>query len=115
MSRGYCCFYLILCKSHNLVPFAMHRMLLYSYEKHIKRILSGNTNRDNFFRDYVFAGIALKLDDLAQFFQVAIHVHPWLPWVPEVFPRVRRGASFRRPPADTCSAEGRRHERLVPF
>ena len=26
-----------------------------------------------------------------------------LPWVPEVFSRVRRGASFRRPQADTCS------------
>ena len=34
-----------------------------------------------------------------------------LPWVPEVFSRVRRGASFRRPQADTCSAKGRRHER----
>ena len=33
-----------------------------------------------------------------------------LPWVQEVFSRVRRGASFRRPQADTCSAEGRRHE-----
>ena len=27
------------------------------------------------------------------------------------FSRVRRGASFRRPQTDTCSAEGRRHER----
>ena len=35
----------------------------------------------------------------------------WLPWVPEVFSRVWRGASFRRPQADTCSAKGRRHER----
>ena len=26
--------------------------------------------------------------------------------VPEVFSRVRRGASFRRPQADTCSAKG---------
>ena len=26
-----------------------------------------------------------------------------LPWVPEVFSRVRRGASFRRPQANTCS------------
>ena len=34
-----------------------------------------------------------------------------LPWVPEVFSRVRRGASFRRSQADTCSAKGRRHER----
>ena len=32
-------------------------------------------------------------------------------WVPEVFSRLRRGASFRRPRADTCSAEGRRHQR----
>ena len=32
-------------------------------------------------------------------------------WVPEVLSRVRRGASFRRQQADTCSAEGRRHER----
>ena len=37
-----------------------------------------------------------------------------LPWAPEVFSRVRRGASFRRPQADTCSAEGRRHERRRP-
>ena len=51
MSRGYCCSWLILCKSHNLVPLAIHRMLLYSYEKDIKQILSGNTNHDNFFRD----------------------------------------------------------------
>ena len=29
------------------------------------------------------------------------------------FSRVRRGASFRRPPTDTCSAEGRRHERRL--
>ena len=29
----------------------------------------------------------------------------------EVFSRVRRGPSFRRPQADKCSAEGRRHER----
>ena len=49
MPRGYCCFWLILCKSHKLVPLAIHRMLLYSYEKDIKQILSGNTNRDNFF------------------------------------------------------------------
>ena len=35
----------------------------------------------------------------------------WLPWVPEVFSRVWRGASFRRPQTDTCSAKGRRHER----
>ena len=35
----------------------------------------------------------------------------FVPRVPEVFSRVRRGASFRRPQADTCSAEGRRHER----
>ena len=34
-----------------------------------------------------------------------------LPWVPEVFSRVCRGASFRRPQADTCSAKGRRHAR----
>ena len=38
-------------------------------------------------------------------------VNATVPWVPEVFSRVRRGASFRRPQADTCSAEGRRHER----
>ena len=37
-----------------------------------------------------------------------------LPWVPEVFSRVRRGASFRRPRDDTCSAEGQRHERIRP-
>ena len=36
-----------------------------------------------------------------------------IPWVPEVFSRVRRGASFRRPQADTYSAEGRRHERRL--
>ena len=36
-----------------------------------------------------------------------------VPWVPQVFSRVRRGASFRRPQADTCSAEGRRHERFA--
>ena len=36
-----------------------------------------------------------------------------IPWVPEVFSRVRRRASFRRPQADTCSAEGRRHERRL--
>ena len=31
-----------------------------------------------------------------------------LPWVPEVFfSRVRRGTSFCRPQADTCSAKGR--------
>ena len=35
----------------------------------------------------------------------------FVPWVPEVFSRVRRGASFRRPQSDSCSAEGRRHER----
>ena len=35
----------------------------------------------------------------------------FVPWVPEVFTPVRRGASFRRPQADTCSAKGRRHER----
>ena len=35
----------------------------------------------------------------------------FVPWVPEVFSRVRRGASFRRPQGDSCSAEGRRHER----
>ena len=34
-----------------------------------------------------------------------------IPWVPEVFSRLRRGASFRRSQADTCSAEGQRHER----
>ena len=34
-----------------------------------------------------------------------------VPWVPEVFFRVRQGASFRRPQADTCPAEGRKHER----
>jgi len=39
-------------------------------------------------------------------------IFPWsIPWVPEVFSRVRRGASFCRPQADTCSSEGRRHER----
>ena len=36
-----------------------------------------------------------------------------IPWVPEVLSRVRRGASFRRPQADTCSAEGRGHERRL--
>ena len=30
-----------------------------------------------------------------------------IPWVPEVFFRVRRDASFRRKQADTCSAKGR--------
>ena len=68
MSHGYCCFWLILCKSHNLVPFAVHRMLLYSYEKDIKQILSGNTNHDNFFRDFFSAGIALKLEKVGQIF-----------------------------------------------
>ena len=34
-----------------------------------------------------------------------------VPRVLEVSSRVRRGASFRRPQADKCSAEGRRHER----
>ena len=34
-----------------------------------------------------------------------------LPWVPEVFSRLCRGAQFRRPQADTCSATGRRHAR----
>ena len=38
-------------------------------------------------------------------------LHIFVPWVPEVLSRVRRGASFRRQQADTCSAEGRRHER----
>ena len=33
-----------------------------------------------------------------------------VPRVLEVSSRVRRGASFRRPEADKCSAEGRRHE-----
>ena len=37
-------------------------------------------------------------------------LHIFVPWVPEVLSRVRRGASFRRQQADTCSAEGRRHE-----
>ena len=67
MSRGYCCSWLILWKSHNLVPLAIHRMLLYSYEKGIKQILSGNTNHDNFFVIF-FAGIALKLEKLGQIF-----------------------------------------------
>ena len=37
---------------------------------------------------------------------------PWcsVPWVPEAFSRVRRGPSFRRLQAETCSAEGRIHE-----
>ena len=35
----------------------------------------------------------------------------YLPWVPEVFSRVHREASFRRSQANTCSAEGRKHER----
>ena len=67
MSRGYCCSWLILWKSHNLVPLAIHRMLLYSYEKGIKQILSGNTNHDNFFVIF-FASIALKLEKLGQIF-----------------------------------------------
>ena len=67
MPRGYCCFWLILCKSHKLVPLAIHRMLLYIYEKDIKQILSGNTNRDNFFVIF-FAGIALKLEKVGQIF-----------------------------------------------
>ena len=33
------------------------------------------------------------------------------PGYQRVFSRVRRGPSFRRPQADTCSAKGRRHER----
>ena len=37
---------------------------------------------------------------------------PYLPWVPEVFSRVRRGALFRLPQADTCLAEGRRNPRM---
>ena len=67
MPRGYCCFWLILCKSHKLVPLAIHRMLLYIYEKDIKQILSGNTNRDNFFVIF-FAGRALKLEKVGQIF-----------------------------------------------
>ena len=36
----------------------------------------------------------------------------FVPWVQRwFFSRVRPGASFCRPQADTCSAEGRRHER----
>ena len=30
------------------------------------------------------------------------------PWVPEVFPRVQRGASFRRPQAEDTSGEAAR-------
>ena len=31
-----------------------------------------------------------------------------LPWIPEVFSRVRRGASFRRPQAEDTSGEAAR-------
>jgi len=68
MSRGYCCFWVILCKSHNLVPLAIHRMLLYSYEKYIKQILSENTNHYNCYRDFFFAGITLKLEKVGPIF-----------------------------------------------
>ena len=100
MSRGYCCSWLILWKSHNLVPLAIHRMLLYSYAKGIKQILSGHTNHDNFFVIF-FASIALKLEKLGQIFS---SFNP----CPSLLTLATRGV-FSRATESFVSSAGSRH------
>ena len=65
-----------------------------------KKTISLNRRNNNFAR-------ASRI--FAHFFAIVARL--LLPWVPEVFSRVRRGASFRRPQADASSAEGRGQER----
>ena len=44
----------------------------------------------------------------ADFEAITEKVQGCQPWVPEVFPRVQRGASFRRPQAEDTSSEAAR-------
>ena len=81
------------------MSFSSSALSRWLYSKSNKLIFQSNS-------DYIiYLGFGLVWD------KYLLQARDVLPWVPQVFSRVRLGASFRRPQADTCSAKGRRLER----